>query len=69
MPGATQAFDPTDGTTPVTLPTQDACCQVPCDPPWLKPPCITFTETKSSVVLIEADRTSAISAAGSSPSM
>jgi hypothetical protein len=54
MPSATtQAFDPTDGTTPVTLPTQDACCQVPCDPPWLKPPCITFTETKTSVVPIE----------------
>jgi thermitase len=49
MPDATQAFDPTDGTTPVTLPTQDACCQVPCDPPWLTPPCITFTETETNV--------------------
>jgi hypothetical protein len=55
MPDATtQAFDPTDGTTPVTLPTQDPCCQVPCDPAWLvKPVCITFTETKTSNVPIE----------------
>ncbi len=46
-----QAFDPTDGTTPVTLPTQDPCCQAPCDPAWItKPACITFTETKTSVV-------------------
>ena len=46
-----QAFDPTDGTTPVTLPTQDPCCQAPCDPPWItKPACITFTETKTSVL-------------------
>ena len=52
MPDATpQPFDPTDGTTPVTLPVQDACCQVPCDPPWLtKEVCITFTETKTVVV-------------------
>ena len=28
MPVATaQAFDPTNGTIPVTLPTQDACCR------------------------------------------
>jgi hypothetical protein len=47
----TQEVDSTDGTTPVTLPTQDACCQSPCDPPWLtKPSCITFTETRSSTV-------------------
>jgi hypothetical protein len=52
MPGATaQILDPTDGTTPVTLPTQDACCQSPCDPPWnTKPSCTTFTETKTSTV-------------------
>ena len=57
MPGATtQAFDPTNGTTPVTLPTQDACCQVPCDPPWLKSACITFTEIKTSVILIEGGK-------------
>lgn len=44
-------FDPTDGTTPVTLPTQDACCQSPCDPSWRPASsCITFTETKSSNV-------------------
>ena len=42
---------PTDGTTPVTLPTQDACCQSPCDPPWtLKPTCTTFSETKTVVL-------------------
>ena len=51
MPGqATQAFDPTDGTTPVVLPTQDPCCQSPCDPEWREPSCITFTETKSANV-------------------
>jgi hypothetical protein len=52
MPGATaQPFDPTDGTTPVTLPTQDPCCQSPCDPPWRTgPSCVTFTETKTSTV-------------------
>src|SRR5271170_2557929 len=47
---ATQAFDPTDGTTPVVLPTQDPCCQSPCDPEWREPSCITFTETKSANV-------------------
>lgn len=44
MPNAT---NPTD----VTLPTQDPCCQSPCDPPWRPgPSCITFTETKTSVI-------------------
>jgi hypothetical protein len=47
---ASQAFDPTDGTTPVVLPTQDPCCQSPCDPEWREPSCITFTETKSENV-------------------
>ena len=48
---ALQTLDPTDGTTPVTLPTQDACCQSPCDPPWLSgPSCTTFTETRSSTL-------------------
>jgi hypothetical protein len=47
----TQTLDPTDGTTPVTFPTRDACCQTPCDPAWLTgPTCTTFTETKTSVV-------------------
>src|SRR5579863_9450533 len=52
MPNApTQALDPTDGTTPVTLPTQDPCCQSPCDPPWRPgPSCTTFTETKTATV-------------------
>jgi hypothetical protein len=49
----TPAFDPTSGTTPVTLPTQDPCCQSPCDPPWRTgPSCITFTETKTLVLPI-----------------
>jgi hypothetical protein len=47
----TQALDPSDGTTPVTIPARDPCCQSPCDPPWRTGPnCITFTETKTSVV-------------------
>ena len=52
MPVATTpTLDPTNGTTPVTLPTQDPCCQSPCDPPWrIGPSCVTFTETKRSVV-------------------
>jgi hypothetical protein len=47
---AAGTFTPTDGTTPVNLPTQDACCQSPCDPMWRTgPSCTTFTETKTSV--------------------
>jgi hypothetical protein len=47
----TQTFDPADGSTPVTLPTSDPCCQSPCDPPWRAgPSCTTFTETKTSTV-------------------
>jgi thermitase len=47
----TQALDPTDGTTPVTLPAMDPCCQSPCDPPWRPgPSCTTFTETRTSTV-------------------
>lgn len=47
----TQALDPTDGTTPITVPAGDPCCQSPCDPPWRTGPnCITFTETKTTVV-------------------
>ena len=54
MPDApTPAPVPTDGTTPVTLPTQDACCQSPCDPAWItRPSCLTFTETKTSVLIL-----------------
>jgi thermitase len=45
---AVAAFDPTDGTTPVALPTQDACCQSPCDPPWRTgPSCSVYTETRT----------------------
>jgi hypothetical protein len=50
---STPVLAPTDGTTPVTHPTQDPCCQSPCDPPWRTgPSCITFTETKTLVVPI-----------------
>ncbi len=55
----TPVLDPTDGTTPVTLPTQDACCQSPCDPTWLaKPSCVTYTETRTAVVSL-ADKPAA----------
>jgi thermitase len=51
-----QTFDPTDGTTPVTLPTQDSCCQSPCDPPWRTgPSCTTFTETTTAVVSLSGN--------------
>ncbi|HEY1416206.1 MAG TPA: hypothetical protein VGF42_10045 [Caulobacteraceae bacterium] len=44
----TPTLDPTDGTTPITLPTQDPCCQVPCDPPWVPgAACVNFQETKT----------------------
>jgi hypothetical protein len=47
---------PVDGTTPVTMPTQDPCCQSPCDPPWRsEPSCTTFTETKASVVSLATE--------------
>src|SRR5271170_4427285 len=47
----TPVLVPTDGTTPVTIPTQDPCCQSPCDPPWRPDSsCITFTEAKSSTM-------------------
>jgi hypothetical protein len=54
MPDANApVLDPTIGTTPVTLPTQDDCCQAPCDPPWLKgPACVVFTETKTFVTTL-----------------
>ncbi len=48
---ANQLFDPADGTTPVTLPELEECCQVPCDPPWRKKAsCVTFTEIKTVTV-------------------
>lgn len=54
----TPAFDPTDGTTPVTLPTLDPCCQSPCDLPWRTgPSCITFTENKVLQVPITGSAT------------
>ena len=66
MSDTTTDFDPTDGTTPVTLPTQDACCQSPCDPPWQTgPSCITFTETNTSVLGLEGKVAAAELARGS----
>lgn len=44
-----QPLDPTIGTTPVMLPVQDDCCQAPCDPPWLKTSCVSFTEAKTQI--------------------
>jgi hypothetical protein len=54
-----ETFDPTDGTTPITIPTQDACCQSPCDPKWLTTSCTTFTEKKTSVVDLGGNQTKA----------
>jgi hypothetical protein len=49
----TPVIAPTDGTTPITLPTMDPCCQSPCDPAWRTgPSCITFTENKTVVLPI-----------------
>lgn len=57
-PTTTPSFDPTDGTTPVTLPALDPCCQSPCDPPWRTgPSCSTFTETKSTTVSLDGSPT------------
>jgi hypothetical protein len=54
----TPSLDSNDGTTPVTLPTQDPCCQSPCDPPWRTgSSCITFTETKTLVLPIAGSPT------------
>jgi hypothetical protein len=56
----TRTLDPTDGTTPVTLPVQDACCQSPCDPEWrVRSTCITFTETKTGVVSLTGEAAAA----------
>src|ERR1700722_20914747 len=61
----TQTFDPADGSTPVTLPTSDPCCQSPCDPPWRAgPSCTTFTETKTSTVTLVNDSKTADFARG-----
>ena len=55
-----QASDPTDGTTPVTIPSQDACCQSPCDPAWrTEPSCTVFTETKTATVFLGNAQTTA----------
>jgi thermitase len=44
-------FDPSDGTKPVTLPTDDPCCISPCDPPWMRgPACLYFNETRALIL-------------------
>jgi hypothetical protein len=54
MPGDT--ISPSDGTTPVTLPALDPCCQSPCDPPWLPASaCIIFTETQTITTPLKSD--------------
>ena len=61
----TQIFDPTAGTTPVTLPPLEDCCQVPCDPPWRKKAsCVTFTEAKTAVVDLPPSRTGDLARGG-----
>ena len=65
MPDTATPIDPAIGSTPVTLPTQDACCQSPCDPAWrTKPTCTTFTETRSVTLPLGADDTVAAFARG-----
>lgn len=58
-------LDPTIGTTPVTLPTQDPCCQSPCDPAWrTKPTCTVFNETRSVTLPLGGDEAVAVFARG-----
>ena len=65
MPGNDAPLDPTIGSTPVTLPTQDACCQSPCDPAWrTKSTCITFNETRSATLPLGSEDTVAAFARG-----
>ena len=56
MSNANTVLDPSVGFTPVTLPTQEACCQSPCDPAWRsKPTCTTFNETRSVTLALGGD--------------
>jgi len=65
MSDAPPAPDPTDGTTPVTVPIQDACCKVPCDPAWrTEPSCTTFTVANTTVVPLDGKADSAEVARG-----
>ncbi len=65
MPDSATPHDPTIGSTPVTLPTQDACCQSPCDPAWrTKSTCVTFNETRSVTLPLGNDDTVAVFARG-----
>ena len=65
MPDNNAPFDPTTGSTPITLPTQDPCCQSPCDPAWrTKSTCTTFNETRSVTLPFGNDDTVAAFARG-----
>ena len=65
MPDNTPPLDPTIGSTPVTLPTQDPCCQSPCDPAWrTKSTCTTFNETRTVTLPFGSEDTVAAFARG-----
>ena len=65
MPDNNTPLDPTIGSTPVILPTQDPCCQSPCDPAWrTKSTCITFNETRSVTLPLGSEATVAAFARG-----
>ena len=56
MADTNNPLDPGIGSTPITLPTQDACCQSPCDPAWrTKPTCLIFNETRSVTLPLGVD--------------
>ncbi len=62
---ANTPLDPTIGSTPITLPTQDPCCQSPCDPAWrTKPTCIVFNETRSVTLPLGNEDPAAVFARG-----
>ena len=65
MPDTNTPLAPTIGSTPVTLPTQDPCCQSPCDPAWrTKSTCVTFNETRTATLPLGSDDTVATFARG-----
>jgi hypothetical protein len=65
MPDTNAPLDPTIGTTPVILPTQDACCQSPCDPTWHSTStCTIFNETRTATLPLGTDVTVAEFARG-----
>ena len=65
MSDTTNPLDPGIGSTPITLPTQDPCCQSPCDPAWrTKPTCTVFNETRSATLPLGVEDTPAAFARG-----